>query len=129
MSDKKYRVWVMEHVTEADDYRNSITAVIGTPYGIQDVLVSEEELDLLRIGLMDMSSYSRPVIYYQSINDDANDIIKNVIQQGKLGKEKEEKRRAKLEETRKKKEATARKNKEKKERQEFEKLKKKFGET
>jgi len=130
MSDKKYRVWIMHNVLEPPTeyrYEELLTYVIGTPYGIQDILMTAYELELLKIALLKQDKHTRPNVYYQEVDNDPIAILKELLEKGKLEQEKEKKRVEKNLEIAKKKEETARKNKENKERREFEKLKKKFG--
>jgi hypothetical protein len=114
-------------ISDNEDYRDYIVEVIGTPFGLQDVVMNEEEFQDFKLALQSIrSSYNRPVFFYQEIHPDPNRLIVELLEKGKELREEHALRleRAKRDEA--KKQAAAKKRKEKREREKYERMKARF---
>ena len=134
MSEPKYRVWIMHPVIDEKvsyDYhvRYELTFVVGAPFGVQDKIITEQDLTLLKAALGSLPKESRPSIFYQLITPDANDRIDRLIESGKVALENERLKREKELETQKKRAATIAKRKVDRELKKLAELQSKFGKT
>jgi hypothetical protein len=128
---KRYRVWLLQplvHEQLLRDYNVNydLTHIIGTPFGVQDRIVSEDEFRYLQMAIKSIDYHNRPFICYQELYKDPNTQVDDLIQAGKKAEVEFKAREAKAQADRIKREQQAVKQKEARERKKLEKLKQKY---
>lgn len=129
----QYRVWQMDMVVESNDhYRDSVVEVIGTPFGLQDVVMDEDQFRDFKIGVDRMNYYERQHLFerrrffYQKIQPNPNEIVGALIKEGREFREQQELSDERRKKQQAEEEAEAKKRKEARERKKFEQMKAKF---
>lgn len=124
----RYRVWLMRPVVETnEEYRKSVTEVIGLPKDVECYYLSEAEFLDLQIGLESESHHTRPTFFYQKLDEVTETLLQKYINKGQEKREAHEQRVARLKADEEKRRLQAEKRKVERERKKFEKLKAKFG--
>jgi hypothetical protein len=125
-----YRVWKMDPVFETDHeyYQETITHVMGTPDGLESVILNVDDFRCLKIALERFSSSNRPRFYYQPVEKGINELVTEFVEKGRELSAEHEERLARLKADEKKRRIQAEKKKAERERKKYEKLKAKFGE-